>query len=461
MQHFEIAGVRTARQYTGVAADGRTTGRRFIDLGREYVRDMLHWQGYALMPEVVDWPYAVDDAGVSYPAGTVGIRFGPNSNLIMAVPDTLPVGYTLNNDMGLQHGGTAKDGIMRFISRSLFWQFGVTVPWKIGQAFWACTGAGQANADATATIPYYTTGAGGGNGIYVWPYVMDGNSLVSPNWGPLNVNQTTVGRHGHYSGGVIDDPVSGAYRERKWLHLHTGYRDVTLVISQNLAAGGILAMDTVDLNITRELSWAKGASDTVPGGTAVATIAMTSGDFTETSPGSGVWEATLRSGAIALPPDGTLASYHVEINAKTTATCVFTWQWDASPRVDIPMPWTCVGDDNRIAPGGWIPAIATNPPAHTVPFVLSSTPTAATLAANGYSGSWPFALPDTLIATCTIATGGTFLLNSGFTSANFYADEFGLVLVASASFGPFTLPAGSFYVTIAASGGSHHIAPWP
>jgi hypothetical protein len=66
------------------------------------------WHGMntlRLVPQVETWPYSSDDNGRSYPAGTVGVRFTYttqrgsdlvtfNDTGLVAVPSTLPAGYT-------------------------------------------------------------------------------------------------------------------------------------------------------------------------------------------------------------------------------------------------------------------------------------------------------------------------------------------------------------------------------
>jgi hypothetical protein len=122
-----------------------------------------------IVPQVIAWPFSTDDAGVSFPSGIVGVRSvspgratekawatpgDPLENLDewIAVPDTLPVGYTARPSRDVSRGP-------------------VGVSTTKGSAYLkiSTNGAGQ---QSTASGNYTANGAGSGQ-------VMDGAWLVN------------------------------------------------------------------------------------------------------------------------------------------------------------------------------------------------------------------------------------------------------------------------------------------
>ena len=92
---------------TGVDTSGTTAG----DLGRAHPHGA---EAGLVIPQVIEWPWAVDDAGCSFPAGIYGVRSvcdtrtqernwltvghaDYNKDRWIAVPSTLPGGYTARN----------------------------------------------------------------------------------------------------------------------------------------------------------------------------------------------------------------------------------------------------------------------------------------------------------------------------------------------------------------------------
>lgn len=89
--------------------DGLTTSISFLNnrakrRGRTALAQSAANTFSGCIPTVVPWPHASDVNGIAYPAGLVGVRFGyqyqtpdPEATMnaaLVAVPDTLPVGYT-------------------------------------------------------------------------------------------------------------------------------------------------------------------------------------------------------------------------------------------------------------------------------------------------------------------------------------------------------------------------------
>lgn len=202
-----LEGVSTSP--TGGAVGATNGQRRGYGLGR------VHPVGSAglIIPQVIEWPWATDDAGVAFPSGIVGLRTvnaarnterawaTPGDPLEgqdkwIAVPTTLPSGYTART------GRDSNKGTYGVASGFPSVRFSRGAPWL--DIAWNGAGVG-----ATASWNYEAIG---GAGAYVMKadFTINGNDprstaismpsyrpsggggVVPLDWFPVNLSQKTL-----------------------------------------------------------------------------------------------------------------------------------------------------------------------------------------------------------------------------------------------------------------------------
>ncbi len=269
----------------------------------------------AMVPAIVEWPFASDANGQAYPAGTVGwyCKYTSqtadptttNNNNLMAVPDTLPAGYTLrklrDHNLGL----------------------GATVGRKGSAAYTHGTaqssGGGFSHNSASPSV---------------W-FIRSEQVLTSYLWLPECAAQQCFAFPISSGGSTI----SGAL-PTQWFPISAGFRYLRLDM-----------LGTGAPTETYRISLVKNAdnSNTQPGDTVVDSW---------TTPGNVAWD----TGYLG-PYESTLGTkcffglrVEVKIGAGAYGYTTRSVGIRAAPRCDIPFPWTTCGLDASgnplISPGG-------------------------------------------------------------------------------------------------------------
>lgn len=164
-----------------------------------------------IVPQCIEWPFAADDAGIAYPAGTVGIRSvspgratektwgtpgGPFEGLDkwFPVPDTLPGGYTLRNSRDVSRGPCVFSGDPEDTTRGTPW---LEVTWNGLGEFNAAGAAGNYSLTANgyeSSAAYLINGLAPGTVTFFCPsYRPDGGGGIVPlSWVPMGFSQKVL-----------------------------------------------------------------------------------------------------------------------------------------------------------------------------------------------------------------------------------------------------------------------------
>lgn len=264
-----------------------------------------------VITQVAQNVFTVDDIGATFPSGTLWIRTqstsigandGDSDGTWIAVPDTLPAGYTARNRRNVRPGCDLMPG-SRVQGGSLVHIYE--------------TGYSSAN-----SLPIRTA-----DGVYT-PRDF-GNTR---NWGPSNLANTTS-QFG--SGGS----AIGIPRE-SFLSYHPGFRQATVQVQWGAADYAAINPATVHRFTIA------GTNYDVPRSSLV--LDVPSGQYRYTF--------TVTSAALLAPlGTATILTWFNELlnTGLPNATTFPGYGWSAwlSPRVDIPAPWTATCGD-LVAPGG-------------------------------------------------------------------------------------------------------------
>ncbi len=267
--------------------------------------------GMRILAQVAQDVFAADDAGIAYPAGQLWVRtYSLSTSMIIgnydtdfywvAVPDTLPAGYTAvpwRNNVGAGGFGFELTGAFQLDdghSPQIFYpNFTPSKPIRL--------------ADGPYTPKCITVDPVSGTRRFIA--------------GPCNIR----GAVGSIDFGAIGGGFSGQY-----ISYHPGWRNVKIQHAMTptayaAAGGGDAITATLD-----GIGFTVHKSDFVLSG--------------------GIYRAATNTGPIAMAAVGEVQRMSVAVTASGGLTAA-TFFFDASPRVDIPAPfWSSYG--NLVAPGG-------------------------------------------------------------------------------------------------------------
>ncbi len=294
-----------------------------------------------ILGEVASGIFSSDAAGIAYPAGTLWVRTFCNQGGLendtatwIAVPDTLPVGFTVNNKRNIRvnaslHPAVSGDPDGYFYSQGTY------------------NAADQA-ADSWPYLKYNvasptgesTTGKkSGGSGVGLGP-IRSADAIWYPHSStarPLGGSGGTAGNlypYGpfNYSNAVYGPGVfpAGTAPNIWYLPYSPGWRNVHITFSISAGAAAILP-PTARLEVAIDGS-----------GLHTFTAAGCAGGLTQT------WD----HGPTTQQAAGVLYQTQFRCEAFNDPSGVFSGVTvSLSPRVDIPLPWTCTSG-NLVAPGG-------------------------------------------------------------------------------------------------------------
>ena len=316
-------------------------GREGSGLGNGYgnakrlARTNLLNSGGRIVPRVETWPFSVDQNGQSFPGGLVGVRFdySPtpgsdpvtfNKQYLLAVPGTLPVGYTLRASRDCNRGAFPSSDSTKGLAFPFRLFSGTVVPNVFG---WS------AAAGATPTR------------------IRIGNALTDYTWMPETVADTCI-TSAVFSTGYLwtGAPIAG-FRYWRFNSAITG------------ATSGfrLWARERISVNADGSV----GNSHTM--GDTVLYERVASADFPAQLP---VWDTGYMDGSPYYPTLGTRRYYCfsrdvVFQNPPSTQPSDWSGGIDQPPplylgsRCDIPLPYTFTGLDDSgghlVAPGGVVP----------------------------------------------------------------------------------------------------------
>lgn len=257
-------------------------------LGRAHPHSAL---GGLIIPQVIEWPWSQDDAGCAFPSGLLGVRSVcaardterawatpgdpvEGEDRWVAVPDTLPAGYTARTDRD-HNKGYISDG---YFDWDLFtWVDGSTrgTPYfdiQHNGMGWSTTLASDNHQDVIGQgrlmrADYTLNGQSGGLTTGMCPTYRPtgGGGLVPIDWHPFNVSDKCL--HAYYLGPV--PPLPGTWGDAWWtsgsvsaiggLELRTasggpGFRRFRIVVNVFATAANWAAAANADLGFQVRIS---------------------------------------------------------------------------------------------------------------------------------------------------------------------------------------------------------------
>ncbi len=255
--------------------------------------------------------FSVDNIGAAFPAGTLWIRTqstsigandGDSDGTWVAVPDTLPAGYTARNRRNVRPGCDLTPG---------------------------------SNTQAGSLVHVYETGYSAINSLPI----RTADGVYTPrdfantrNWGPSNLADTTTDFGS--GGSAIGSP------RLSFLGLHPGFRQATVQIQWGAADYAAIAAATVHRFTIA------GTNYDTPKSSLVLDVPSNQYRYTFTVTDPAMLAAL--GTAVSLAWSNQLLNTGLP-NASTFPG--YGWHAWLSPRVDIPAPWTST-TGNLVAPGG-------------------------------------------------------------------------------------------------------------
>ncbi len=339
---------------TAVAYARVSGGAHPLGWGGQLARSMgrrLPFQGAAfastpsaILGEVASGVYSADAAGVAYPAGTLWARVFTHQSTTendtanwTAVPDTLPAGYTINNGRNIRINQTLAHSLTSHNQNFFTFAAEDYAMWGLPSAQMDSYPALTYSGSSTETSDGHSTGTGpyrSAAGVW-YPYSnktrADGSGTGRYAWGPFNYNDAVLGPGlcpVQYPGGA--DPVATHYNGTIFLPYSPGFRNVQVHFS--ITAGAASAMPPTSY-IEIEVDGSGLHTYTAAACAGGLDVTWDHGPSTQQAAGD-LYQTQIR-----------VAGYNAPfgIGANVYVTC--------SPRVDIPLPWTCTSG-NLVAPGG-------------------------------------------------------------------------------------------------------------
>lgn len=307
--------------------------------------------GFEAAPLIMPWPYATDGNDQTYPPDIVALLYGlPDPDQwdgdweaycdlhnpeIIAIPKSLPSGFTLNNDHGLRT--RAGDGPMRVKNLGRFYRCGTRPNYNFGFPTYSLSTGGCNNAL-------------GGADSYHFPRVWHEGGLYHHKWGPLASRKGSYNLAAFHSFGPADPTGTEVEIFAGAVQIYQGMR-------YSLARYSITgALANVRVKVTRNSDWSTLSG---PGGTTVHNV--TTGPIGTGGP------IDFTVGDL-LPPQGTFGWVHISIKVTGDASdgYVFGGNILSGARMDIPITCTVVYRDwqntDHVIPGGYLAGKLTNPP---------------------------------------------------------------------------------------------------
>lgn len=241
----------------------------------------------------------------------------------VAVPSTLPAGYTARLNSDNNRGGSyfqRNGGDPRRLRSG---------PYVTFETMGVGGGGGVGNIAAAVGVPGWST-----NGSF-W---LAGNLVHTPTWGPVAIgNSTTYSCGAGYISGFTGG--SGTFTCR-------GVNSVKISFQYTAIGGTTASGDTFTWTLTQDGATIGSGTAT---GTAIQSIPSQIITATTNAAGTNTTFTLTVSGS-----GGTTGPPINQPNWECNATVV------ATPRCDIPLPYTCVGPGNIGAPGGYLASAVAN-----------------------------------------------------------------------------------------------------
>jgi hypothetical protein len=300
------------------------------------------------MPSVVAWPFAVDSNGEAYPAGLVGVysNFVYNESAatfnqrLIAVPDTLPVGYTPR--MERDHNRAPAD------SSKTPNRIGQSSPFEIVNygAFSGNTGDHCWGEDAAV----YTGGS-----ITPCPRIRTAQALTNYRFMPENL--------GDSAGVAIGSKAGGSHTAFNGLFSSQGLRYLRIVCDftgydANYTKCRITVGHFGDANTKVTNPGVTGGQYPALPSTIWYQQETLAGGTLDTGYVYGGWSFPLgQRGDIAIYPEIFDSSAGLWKVFRPLEVSPFAYSFYWQRRLDLPMPWTFSGEGGLIAPGGVVPGV--------------------------------------------------------------------------------------------------------
>ncbi len=248
---------------TGVSLSPSRTGNKALGFGREHPG----WLPGFIVPQVIEWPWSEDEAGVAFPAGLVGVRCRAEVRSLeslwatsghdyedqdrwIAVPDTLPSGYTARRTRDCNKGGTYEGGAG-----------GDPDPiYTRGAPYLNVTHNEQEDVFGGIMLANWIANSGaphGGNDAGPAYRPEGGGGVVPLTWYPANVSDRTL----HFRiGGVSFDPanfdawfatagISPVQYNAAWTNVSLGFRAMKMRATVQASAAAWAALANTDIGV--------------------------------------------------------------------------------------------------------------------------------------------------------------------------------------------------------------------
>lgn len=391
------------------------------------------------------WPFTVDSLGVAFPSGLMGIlcdgtQVDDYSSAtdwqggLIAVPSSLPGGYTLNDGCSTWNGGGPGGSGSSFPSLLAFAGLGRNgnyQPWLTGQHCYGVSG-GAVNGyiDPLTNIPGF-------------PRLLVNGGLWDHLHGPMCQGQQVNNLSTYNLGQVIVLP-SSSYPGTQYLvwgeiGVQQGCRNIFLEVVLTTPFAPIPTLTSCNLVLYRNSDW---SPIVAAGGTIVSSTPVT---FTPYSTGTS--QAIMTSIAGFKVPDGKMGYVFAQLEMVGNGsgqTCTIpsgTASLAFCQRVDIPLPWTTSNiwqGTQYVVPGGYNASILAAPNLRT-PTTLTSSYQSCDHSATG---------DDEWLIVQAILPPGTYTLscNNGYWN-------YGYIYTAGGSIGSLNYGQSSQGFTVPAPGG--------
>jgi hypothetical protein len=307
-------------------------------------------------PLIIPNPYETDDAGQSFPAGTVGLIYampGPDDwdgdletlgDLVqpIMIPSSLPSGYTLVNSHCCRK--VRGSGIIRVPSIARFYRNGVRSSFLYGFPSYDITSSGcNLFGDYLPTDPIHN---------WNYPRVWENGSLWQHRWGPYALGKSVLAI-GAFSTSTGTPSTPETEVLNTWVNIKHGVR--YSFFRCTLFTGNV---NQIEIEITRTADWTEGLPGVAgPIGVNTVSTGSLSASFGD-----------LPTGEI-LPVEGTLEAW-VHVSVKITGSPAGGYAVNAAsfagPRMDIPICCTVAYrdwlDNAHVIPGGYRAELLETPP---------------------------------------------------------------------------------------------------